>query len=245
MRLIFLNNPQPNQQEKQYIHNVNQHITQQKPLVIYFYREGCPYCIQTSKEWMNIKQYIERKNNDLLFVEANGELYELMQNVGEKPVIYPTIRFIHKNNVIPFTKEGPQRNAYTMAKWIESISSPIKSSPTSPYSMNVNLSNQFRSSSPNLRMNFSNDSENGSIENDDTFTSTKFPPFSNQLVAEKMDTPFIQMKISSPLKSRRKKRKSLYSRVKKNRKKLYKTPSYRPRFLTTRRKHLRNKTQMF
>ena len=289
MRLLFLNNPQPNRQERQYIHNVNQHINEEKPLVIYFYREGCPYCIQTSKEWPNIKQYIETKNKNLLFVEANCELYNLMQNVGEKPVRYPTIRFIHKDNVIPFTKEGPQRNAYTMAKWIDTIAEPMRissrtqqqpssmemnlsnqneySTPGSiemnlsnqndrPSSMEMNLSNQNQNSTPSsMEMNLSNDVDNGSFE--DIFTSAKYPPFSNKFIAKNLDSsqrpsisssPFgenIQMRIS-PIKSRRKKRKSLYkSKRRTKRKSLYKSPSYKPRFLTSRKNKLRGKTQMF
>jgi hypothetical protein len=302
MRVLFLNNPQPNQQERQYINNVNQHIIEEKPLVIYFYREGCPYCVQTSKEWPNIKQYIETKNKNLLVVEANCELYNLMQNVGEKPIRYPTIRFIHRNNVIPFTKEGPQRNAYTMAKWIDTVADPIiTSSRRQSNSMDMNMPSQSNRLSSNLMdmnmpsqsnrlssnlmdMNMPSQSNRLSpnsmdmnnifdnIENesfDDVYTSTKYPPFSNKFIAENVGSsqgvsnrpnsssslasPFrenIQMNIY-PIRSPRKKRKSLYKSKRRHsnkyssRKSLYKKPSYKPRFLTTRKKKLRGKTQMY
>lgn len=260
MRLLFLNNPQPNQQEKQYIYNVNQHINRQKPLVIYFYREGCPYCTETSKEWMNVRQHIRQKNNDLLFVKANCELYNMMQNVGEKPITYPAIRFVHKDRVIPFTKEGPDRNANTIANWIESMND----QPSEPDSMEVNLS----ASSPTIseesadQNQYQNQNQNQNIfeEEEDVFSSNKYPPFSNQFITNtppstKSLSPFsenIQMNIS-PLKSF-KKRKRLYrstrrskktNRNKKRRKSLYKSRTYKPRFLTTRRNHLQGRTQMF
>ena len=39
MRLIYLNNPQLNREQQGYIHNINQHVYNKKPLVIYFYKK--------------------------------------------------------------------------------------------------------------------------------------------------------------------------------------------------------------
>ena len=120
MRLIYLSDQHSNE-AKQEINNINKHVSDQKPLVIYFYKENCPYCVQTSNEWTNIPQHITEQDNNLMSVKADGSLYNLLDNVGEQPIMFPTIRYVHQNKVVPFTKEGSHRTAYNLAKWIEEM----------------------------------------------------------------------------------------------------------------------------
>jgi hypothetical protein len=202
MRLIYLKNPEVNRQQQEYIHNINQHVSNKKPLVIYFYKEGCPYCIQTSKEWNNIGQYVDNTlNNDLLAVQANSDLYHLLQNVGDQPRMYPTIRYVHKDNVIPFTKEGSERTADSIAKWISEMANrqnqvqdtdSYREKSISPYLTNDDIDvdeevEENRTIVPDYVESTNSDSQ---------YTSNKYPPYSNQFIARNFN-PSIQPKLLS------------------------------------------------
>jgi len=183
MRLIYLSESQNNREkQQQQIYQVNQHVNKDKPLVIYFYREGCPHCIKTSSEWKNMRQHIEKPNDDLLAVESNGELYNMFQNVGDQPRLYPAIRFVHKNSVIPFTKEGDQRTAYSLAKWIEDLTQPeTQSLQLSPDEM-VEEDTDFMYSSPKSTS-ISSSSLIPKYITETEYSTNKYPPYSNQFIA--------------------------------------------------------------
>lgn len=120
MRMIYLNEPH-SEQSQQLIYNINDHINRQKPTVIYFYKEGCPYCMDTSPKWKIMQEHIKITDPDLLAIEMNKVLYDLFQKIGEPPKIFPTIRYIHKNRIDHFTKDGEERTAETIAKWIDDM----------------------------------------------------------------------------------------------------------------------------
>lgn len=213
MRLIYLKNPEPNQEQRQYIQNINRHVYNKKPLVIYFYKEGCPYCVQTSKEWDNIGQYVDNTlNDDLLAVQANCDLYHLLQNVGDRPRMYPTIRYVHKDNVIPFTKEGPERTADSIAKWISEITKhqnqvqdtdSYREKSISPY-----LTNDDTDVDEEVEENITIVPDYvESMNSDSQYTSNKYPPYSNQFIAHNFN-PSVQPKLLSKGRSRSKSNKS-------------------------------------
>ena len=93
MRLIYLNNPQLNREQQGYIHNINQHVYNKKPLVIYFYKEGCPYC-------RDAKELLKSKNipfKEIKVTDSNIEkIYKKIDNKTKKYRYFP---IIFKNNI--------------------------------------------------------------------------------------------------------------------------------------------------
>ena len=262
MRLIYLNNPQLNREQQGYIHNINQHVYNKKPLVIYFYKEGCPYCIQTSKEWENIGQYVDNtQNDDLLAVQANGDLYNLLQNVGERPKMYPSIRYVYKDNIIPFTKEGPERTADSIAKWIGEMTNShrqdndsYQQKDLSPYSINDNENDNDDEVEENITI---VPDYVESMKKDSQYTSNKYPPYSNQFIARNFNQSNLsknksikrsKSKSQSKSKSRsirRSKSKSRSKNKSKSKSRSLSRKSSRPRFLTSRRNKSLGTTAMF
>jgi hypothetical protein len=103
------------------IQKINNNINRKKPVVIYFYMDKCPYCIKTTDEWNQIPNHINREilDDELLTIRINQLLFNNLNNVGEKPRSYPTIRYINGNTITQYNKEGEYRTAQDLAKWIE------------------------------------------------------------------------------------------------------------------------------
>jgi hypothetical protein len=105
------------------IHKLNQHINDKSPIIIYFYMEHCPYCVTTTSEWNQIPNHINSNNiqSNLLAFRINHILYNLLKNVGDEPNSFPNIRYIDHNGIKYYDKEGIERNASNLAKWIEEM----------------------------------------------------------------------------------------------------------------------------
>jgi hypothetical protein len=120
MELISIeNNTEPNNILS--IQKINNNINRKKPIVLYFYMDDCPYCITTTKEWNQIPKHINREilDDELLAIRINQLLFTNLNNVGEKPRSFPNIRYINGNTITQYNKEGVDRNASDLTKWIE------------------------------------------------------------------------------------------------------------------------------
>lgn len=117
MNYIIIENYTPENNSK--IQKVNQHVRNNNPVVIYFYKDGCPFCERTTPEWDKLSNYLPSITNDLLFLRINKLLYEKLQSIGEKPMLYPNIRYIHGSHIDTFKKEGDERNSKNLANWIQ------------------------------------------------------------------------------------------------------------------------------
>lgn len=100
------------------IQQINEHIRNKKPAVIYFYKEGCPFCERTTPEWDKLHNYLSQ-NKDLLVVRINKLLYEKLHYIGDNPTLYPNIRYVRGSHIDIFKKEGDERNAKNLAMWIQ------------------------------------------------------------------------------------------------------------------------------
>jgi hypothetical protein len=116
MNYLTVENEIPENQIK--IQKINQHISNKNPAVIYFYKNGCPFCERTTPEWDKLPNYLPQ-NNNILVVRINKDYYEHLQSVGEKPILYPNIRYVHGSRIDTFKKEGDERNAKNLAMWIQ------------------------------------------------------------------------------------------------------------------------------
>jgi len=116
MNYIIIENDTPENNSK--IQKVNEHVRNNKHIVIYFYKEGCPFCERTTPEWDNLINYLPTIN-DLLLLRINKLFYEKLQSIGEKPMLYPHIRYIHGSHIDTFKKEGDERNSKNIAMWIQ------------------------------------------------------------------------------------------------------------------------------
>lgn len=117
MNYIIIENYTPENNSK--IQKVNQHVRNNNPVVIYFYKDGCPFCERTTPEWDKLSNYLPSITNDLLLLRINKLLYETLQSIGEKPMLYPNIRYIHGSHINTFKKEGDERNSKNLATWIQ------------------------------------------------------------------------------------------------------------------------------
>ena len=123
MNYLIIENDTPENNYK--IQQINKHINSKKPVVIYFYKNGCPFCDRTTPEWDNLPNYLSN-NNDLLVVRINKEYYQRLQSIGENPSLYPNIRYVHGSHINTFKKEGDERNAKNLAMWIQQQKQPIQ-----------------------------------------------------------------------------------------------------------------------
>jgi hypothetical protein len=120
MELISIeNNTEPNNILS--IQKINNNINRKKPIVLYFYMDDCPYCVTTTKEWNQIPKHINREilDDELLAIRINQLLFTSLNNVGEQPRSFPNIRYINGNTITQYNKQGVDRNASDLAKWIE------------------------------------------------------------------------------------------------------------------------------
>jgi len=116
MNYLIIENDTPENNSK--IQQINEHIRNKKPVVIYLYKEGCPFCERTTPEWDKLPNYLSQ-NKDLLVVRMNKEYYEKLKSVGYKPALYPNIRYVNGSHIDTFKKEGDERNAKNLAIWIQ------------------------------------------------------------------------------------------------------------------------------
>jgi thiol-disulfide isomerase/thioredoxin len=119
MKLITIENNEPI--NKKYIQKINNNIIRKKPVVLYFYMEECPYCVKTTNEWNQIQNHINNKilDQELLAIRINHKLFGLLNNVGKQPRQFPNIRYINGDTITHYNKEGVERNAQDLARWIE------------------------------------------------------------------------------------------------------------------------------
>jgi thiol-disulfide isomerase/thioredoxin len=116
MNYLIIENDTPENNFK--IQQINQHIRNNKPVVIYFYKDGCPFCERTTPEWDKLPNYLS-KNDNLLVARINKVLYDKVQSVGDKPMLYPNIRYVHGSHINTFKKEGDERNSKNLSLWIQ------------------------------------------------------------------------------------------------------------------------------
>ena len=116
MNYLIIENNNPENISK--IQQLNQHIRNKNPAVIYFYKDGCPFCERTTPEWDNLPNHLS-KENDLLVARINKLLFDKFNSIGEKPALYPNIRYINGSNIDTFKKEGDERNTKNLAMWIQ------------------------------------------------------------------------------------------------------------------------------
>jgi thiol-disulfide isomerase/thioredoxin len=131
MNYIIIENDTPENNSK--IQKINHHVRNNKHIVIYFYKDGCPFCEKTTPEWDKLSNYLPTITNDLLFLRINKLLYEKLQSIGEKPMLYPNIRYVHGSHIDTFKKEGDERNSKNLASWILQQLSISKKQPQSKF----------------------------------------------------------------------------------------------------------------
>ena len=119
MKLITIENNEPI--NNNYIQKINNNIIKKQPVVLYVYMEECPYCVKTTNEWNQIPNHINNEilDEELLAIRINHKLFGLLNNVGEQPRQFPNIRYINGVYITHYNKEGVERNAQDLARWIE------------------------------------------------------------------------------------------------------------------------------
>ena len=116
---LIIENDSPDNNHK--ILKINEHIRNKNPIIIYFYKDDCPYCVETTKEWNKIPFSKFKNKQNLIIAKINKILFDKFNNIGEPAKTYPNIRYIHNNKVYTFTKEGSDRNSVTLENWMNKL----------------------------------------------------------------------------------------------------------------------------
>jgi|TARA_B110000093_G_C12938491_1_gene396943 thiol-disulfide isomerase/thioredoxin len=81
------------------LHKLNDMINSGSPTFIFFYKDGCPPCINAKPSWKEIHPKIKahaRKDKEPIIALINKDLFHHLTNAGPPLNGYPTFRFIHK-----------------------------------------------------------------------------------------------------------------------------------------------------
>ena len=73
-----------------------------KHLFLFLYMTGCTPCELAKKSWSTIKDQLEPEyleNDDIMLSQINHQLYAKKYEIGDEPMGFPTLRYIHKNKV--------------------------------------------------------------------------------------------------------------------------------------------------
>ena len=102
----------------------NKYVEQGKQIFILFYMEGCGPCNMTRPEWKKIENILSStdKNNNIVVVDIDQEVFEELKYLQSKPMGFPTMRYIANKGKTSEDYDG-ERNIDAFMKWIQSKSS--------------------------------------------------------------------------------------------------------------------------
>jgi thiol-disulfide isomerase/thioredoxin len=101
----------------------NKYVEQGKQIFILFYMEGCGPCNMTRPEWKKIENILStNKNNNIVVVDVDQEVFEELKYLQSKPMGFPTMRYIANKGKTSEDYDG-ERNIDAFMKWIQSKSS--------------------------------------------------------------------------------------------------------------------------
>ena len=108
------------------IQKINNDIKNNKHIFLFLFMDGCYHCDMTKTQWSNIKNQVPphlSNNNDVAIVEINCEFFSEMSGIGNEPMGYPSLRYIHNGKVEEYEDcplPNKDRSAESFAMWIES-----------------------------------------------------------------------------------------------------------------------------
>jgi hypothetical protein len=104
------------------IDELNQHIQDDKDIVLLIYKEGCPPCMQTRPEWKKLETNSEMQNKDVVIVDIDHTLQNKIKHLDEQTIGgYPTIRHVKGSKFEEFEdwhNKGKKRDIDSFVKWI-------------------------------------------------------------------------------------------------------------------------------
>jgi hypothetical protein len=110
------------------IDRLNKHLTHRDDKIfILFYMEGCGPCNATRPEWSKLKNVLSKNflnKNDIVIVSIDHELAGKLNNIGNEPNSFPTIRYITHAGEINENYEDSDiskkdRTIDSFVEWIE------------------------------------------------------------------------------------------------------------------------------
>jgi thiol-disulfide isomerase/thioredoxin len=107
---------------KRNLEHFKKHIGSGKQGFLFVYMDGCGPCIMTKPAWADINKHIKKEhmhNDNVIVAQINKDLFSELQNVGNNPSGFPTIRYVNKNGKI-VEEYKSARSAQAFAEWIES-----------------------------------------------------------------------------------------------------------------------------
>jgi len=97
------------EENRKNINTINDHLTNKKGKIFMFlYMDNCGHCIQAKKEWDKISES-KIKEDDLIVAEVNHMLFDKFKNVGEKPMGFPTFKYIKGGDIEEYDGERTHR----------------------------------------------------------------------------------------------------------------------------------------
>ena len=120
------NSEEKDETGKNHIKILNDSIKDGKTIFLLIYMEGFGPCNATRPEWKKLENVMNDDilNKDVLIVDMDKDLLEKVNNIGNSPKGFPTIRYISNKDVEDFedselSDEDKNRNVDSFVKWIE------------------------------------------------------------------------------------------------------------------------------
>jgi len=91
-----------------------------KHLFLFMYMNGCGPRKDAKESWAKIKEHLEPEyleNKDIMLSQINHTLYDKKYKFGDEPMGFPTLRYIHNNNIEEYNED---REPEDFANWIKS-----------------------------------------------------------------------------------------------------------------------------
>ena len=116
---------------KEHTKHVNNDIKDGKHVFVFVFMDGCGPCNETIPQWDAMRSRINNFGPNLSVSRIDKDLFGDLNNAGEEPMGYPTLRYINNGTVQDYEKSGlsePKRETGSFLEWIKSK---IKSSSSS------------------------------------------------------------------------------------------------------------------
>ncbi len=107
---------------KHHISHVNDDIKNGKHVFLFVFMDGCGPCNATIPQWDALKPHSNKFDN-ISISRVNNSLFDQLQNAGDEPPGYPSLRHINNGVVEEFENSGlsnPSRNTGSFLEWIKS-----------------------------------------------------------------------------------------------------------------------------
>ena len=102
---------------------LNDGLRKNKHVFLFIFMDGCGPCNMTKEPWDEIEKKLNNNENDYIVARVNSNMFNKIENIGDEPSGYPSLRYINGDNVQEYEEsdiDTKDRSTDSFIKWIES-----------------------------------------------------------------------------------------------------------------------------